>query len=134
MSDPLDARRILLVEDSPVLGELVREMLADMGCEVVGPIGNMAYALEAAAREPIDAAVIDLNIRGGKVYPVARTLDRRGIPFLVVSGYGDWTMPAEWRERPRLVKPFTPEALGAALKAMLADGSGHEPVRHTTRN
>jgi CheY-like chemotaxis protein len=119
MSDRLTDRRILLVEDSPVLGEVVAAMLADLGCEVVGPIGNMAYALEAAAGEPLDAAVIDLNIRGGKVYPVAERLAARGIPFLVVSGYGDWTMPAEWRERPRLTKPFTPEALEEKLRGML---------------
>lgn len=120
MSDRLTARRVLLVEDSPVLGEVVAAMLADLGCQVVGPIGNMAYALEAAAGEPLDAAVIDLNIRGGKVYPVARTLSRRGIPFLVVSGYGDFSMPDEWRDRPTLTKPFTAEALEAELRALLA--------------
>jgi DNA-binding response OmpR family regulator len=119
-ASPLAAPRILLVEDSPVLGEVVRAMLVDMGCAVTGPIGNMAYALEAAAAEPLDAAVIDLNIRGGKVYPVAKLLEGRGIPFLVVSGYGDWTMPAEWRARPRLVKPFTAEALAEKLRGMLA--------------
>ncbi len=118
--DELASRRILLVEDSPVLGEVFAEMLRDLGCEVVGPAGNMAVALALAADEPIDAGVIDLNIRGGKVYPVARVLSGRGIPFLVVSGYGDWTMPAEWRNRPRLVKPFTAEALEAELRALLA--------------
>lgn len=118
--DELASRRIFVVEDSPVLAEVLSEMLADLGCEVVGPAANMAVALELAAAHPIDAAVIDLNIRGGKVYPVARTLSRRGIPFLVVSGYGDWTMPEEWRSRPRLVKPFTAKALEAELRALLA--------------
>ena len=118
--NPLASRRIFVVEDSPVMAEVLAEMLKDFGCEVVGPMGNLGIALEMAAAEAIDAAVIDLNIRGGKVYPVARTLSQRGIPFLVVSGYGDWTMPAEWRTRPRLVKPFTPEALEAELRALLA--------------
>lgn len=121
MPDTLTAARILLVEDSPVLGEVMRAMLAELGCAVTGPIGNLGIALETAATAPVDAAVIDLNIRGGKVYPVAKTLAERGIPFLVVSGYGDWTMPAEWRTRPRLVKPFTSEALAGALKGMLAE-------------
>lgn len=118
--DELASRRILVVEDSPVLAEVLKEMLADLGCVVVGPAGNMAVALELAAAEALDAAVIDLNIRGGKVYPVARTLARRGIPFLVVSGYGNWTMPEEWQARPRLVKPFTAEALEAELRALPA--------------
>lgn len=118
--NPLASRRIFVVEDSPVMAEVLAEMLKDLGCEVVGPMGNLGIALEMAAAEAIDAAVIDLNIRGGKVYPVARTLSQRGIPFLVVSGYGDWTMPAEWRTRPRLVKPFSPEALEAELRALLA--------------
>ena len=118
--NPLASRRIFVVEDSPVMAEVLAEMLKDFGCEVVGPMGNLGIALEMAAAEAIDAAVIDLNIRGGKVYPVARTLSQRGIPFLVVSGYGDWTMPAEWRTRPRLVKPFTAEALEAELRALLA--------------
>jgi DNA-binding response OmpR family regulator len=119
-ADELASRRILVVEDSPVLAEVVSEMLRELGCVVVGPAGTMAVALELAGNERIDAAVIDLNIRGGKVYPVARELNVRGIPFLVVSGYGDWTMPAEWRGRPRLVKPFTSEALAAELRALLA--------------
>jgi CheY-like chemotaxis protein len=118
--DELASRRILVVEDSPVVAEVLSEMLADLGCEVVGPMGNLGIALELAAAERLDAAVIDLNIRGGKVYPVARLLAQRGIPFLVVSGYGDWTMPDEWQDRPRLVKPFTDEALEAELRALLA--------------
>jgi CheY-like chemotaxis protein len=118
--DELASRRILVVEDSPVVGEVLKEMLRDLGCEVVGPMGNLGIALELAADEALDAAVIDLNIRGGKVYPVARLLADRGIPFLVVSGYGDWTMPEEWRARPRLTKPFSADALEAELRALLA--------------
>jgi DNA-binding response OmpR family regulator len=117
--NPLASRRIFVVEDSPVVGEMLAEMLRDLGCEVVGPIGNMAFALEHAAAERLDAAVIDLNIRGGKVFPVARTLATRNIPFLVVSGYGDFSMPEEWKDRPTLTKPFTAEALEAELRALL---------------
>lgn len=116
---PLASRRIFVVEDSPVVAEMLEAMLQDLGCEVVGPMGNLAIALEMAAGEAIDAAVIDLNIRGGKVFPVARTLAERGIPFLVVSGYGDFSLPEEWEDRPRLTKPFSAEALEAELKGLL---------------
>jgi CheY-like chemotaxis protein len=117
--DQLASRRIFVVEDSPVVAEMLEAMLEDLGCDVVGPMGNLAIALEMAAGEKIDAAVIDLNIRGGKVFPVARTLAERGIPFLVVSGYGDFSMPEEWQDRPTLTKPFSQDALEAALKALL---------------
>jgi CheY-like chemotaxis protein len=120
MDNRLSSMRILVVEDSPVVAEVLKEMLLDFGCEVVGPVGNMAVALELAQSERLDAAVIDLNIRGGKVYPVARLLGERGIPFLLASGYADWTMPPEWEGRPRLPKPFTAEALSGALEALLA--------------
>ena len=117
--NPLESRRIFVVEDSPVVAEMLAEMLRDLGCAVVGPIGNMGIALEQAAEEAIDAAVIDLNIRGGKVFPVARALADRGIPFLLMSGYGDFSLPQEWEDRPRLTKPFSAETLDAALKALL---------------
>ena len=115
----LASRRILIVEDSPVVAEVLREMLIDLGCEVVGPTGNMAVAQALAGGEPLDAAVIDLNIRGGKVYPVARTLAGRDIPFLITSGYGDWTMPEEWKGRPRLKKPFKEDELRRKLEELL---------------
>ena len=115
----LASRRILIVEDSPVVAEVLRYTLGDFGCDVVGPTGSMAVALAFAESEPLDAAVIDLNIRGGKVYPVARTLAARDIPFLITSGYGDWTMPEEWKGRPRLKKPFTDEELKKRLEELL---------------
>lgn len=117
--NPLESRRIFVVEDSPVVAEMLAEMLRDLGCAVVGPIGNMGIALEQAAEEAIDAAVIDLNIRGGKVFPVARALADRGIPFLLMSGYGDFSLPQEWEDRPRLTKPFSAETLDAALRSLL---------------
>ena len=117
--NPLESRRIFVVEDSPVVAEMLGEMLRDLGCAVVGPIGNMGIALEQVAEEAIDAAVIDLNIRGGKVFPVARALADRGIPFLLMSGYGDFSLPQEWEDRPRLTKPFSAETLDAALRRLL---------------
>ena len=117
--NPLESRRIFVVEDSPVVAEMLAEMLRDLGCAVVGPTGNMGIALEQAAEEAIDAAVIDLNIRGGKVFPVARALADRGIPFLLMSGYGDFSLPQEWEDRPRLTKPFSAETLDAELRGLL---------------
>ena len=115
----LEGRRILVVEDSPVVAEACEDMLRDMGCVPVGPAINMAAALQLAAGEPLDAAVVDINIRGGKVFPVLGILAGRGIPFLLASGYADWSMPEEWRDRPRLAKPYSPNLLRQSLLDLL---------------
>ena len=116
----LDGRRILVVEDSPVVAEASVGMLRDMGCVVVGPATSMAFALQMAEEEQIDAAVVDINIRGGKAYPVLRILRTRRIPFLLTSGYADWSMPEEWSEEPRLAKPYTPNMLRESLLTLVA--------------
>ena len=119
MTTELPGRRIFVVEDSPVVADDSAEMLQELGCKVVGPAGNMAAALQLAQGEDIDAAIVDLNIRGGKSFGVLKVLERRGIPFLVTSGYADWTMPEEWADRPRLLKPYTPELLRSKLAQLL---------------
>ena len=117
----LHGKRILVIEDSPVVALACEDMLRDMGCAVVGPATNMATALQLASDEEFDAAVVDINIRGGKVFPVLKILAGRGIPFLLASGYADWSMPEEWQERPRLAKPFSPNLLRESLLALIAD-------------
>lgn len=119
-ADGLHGRKILLVEDSPVISDATEMMLRDMGCELVGPVGTMAPALVLAEEEAMDAAVVDINIRGGKAYLLLSVLARRGIPFLLTSGYADWTMPEEWRERPRLAKPYDEAELKQAVQALVA--------------
>jgi CheY-like chemotaxis protein len=119
MTDELNKRRILVIEDSPVVADASEDMLNDLGFEVVGPAGNMATALQLAQEEELDAAIVDVNIRGGKAYSVMKILATRKIPFLLTSGYADWTMPEEWAERPRLAKPYTPNMLRVSLTELL---------------
>jgi CheY-like chemotaxis protein len=118
--EALAGRRVLVVEDSPVVAEATDQMLCDMGCVVVGPATTMAPALEMAGEERLDAALVDLNIRGGKAFPVLKILNERGIPFLLASGYADWSMPEEWQDRPRLAKPYSPNLLRESLIDLLA--------------
>ena len=115
----LEGRRILIVEDSPVVAVACEDMLRDMGCTVIGPATNMAAALELASDEALDGAIVDINIRGGKAFPVLKILGQRDVPFLLASGYADWSMPEEWQERPRLAKPYSPESLRERLIALL---------------
>jgi DNA-binding NtrC family response regulator len=122
----LNGRRILLVEDSPVISEATEMMLRDMGCELVGPAGTMAPALQLATEAPLDAAVVDINIRGGKAFSILKILEGREIPFLLTSGYADWSMPEEWQGRPRLTKPYSEDGLKQALAELLSSASPRE--------
>ena len=119
MTAELSGRRILVVEDSPVVAEDSVDILQSLGCTVVGPAGNMAPALQLAEHEDIDAAIVDINIRGGKAFSVLKILEDRQIPFLLTSGYADWTMPEEWADRPRLAKPYTAHMLEQCLSEVL---------------
>ena len=122
--EALAGRRVLVVEDSPVVAEAAGDMLRDMGCVVVGPATTMAPALEMAGEETLDAAIVDLNIRGGKAFPVLRILRDRSVPFLLTSGYADWSMPEEWQGQPRLAKPYTPNQLRESLLQLLSGQLG----------
>ena len=113
--------RILLVEDSPVVSLRTEDSLTDHGYFVVGPAYDMTQAMDLAAREQIDAAVVDLNIRGEKSFPVLGVLNERDIPFVITSGYANWSMPEEWQDSPRLQKPFEEKKLLDLLDDLIPD-------------
>ena len=110
-------RRILIVEDSPVVGPFTADLLTDLGCAVVGPAPNMAAARELVDAGRFDAALMDVHIRGERVFPLCDSLATRRSPFVLTSGYADWSRPPKWRDRPRLQKPYTIDQVEAALGA-----------------
>ncbi len=110
--------RILVVEDDMMIALQVEEALQALGCLVIGPVGKLDAALRLAGDEQLDAAVLDVNVRGGQVFPVAERLMSRGIPFAFASGYGDWALPEAFRNQPRLTKPFTVRELKARVQAL----------------
>ena len=112
-------RRVLVVEDELIIAELIEEILLDLGAEVLGPVARLDAALQLATQEPIDAAVLDVNIRGGSSYGVADILTQRGIPFVLCSGYGDWALQERYRDRPRLTKPYSMQCLVAEVLQLL---------------
>lgn len=114
----LAGRRVLVVEDEMLIAMAIEETLQGLGCVVVGPVGKVDDALRLANDEALDAAVLDVTIRGGRVYPVAERLIARGVPFVLASGYGEWILPENLRDRPRLTKPFTPEELGERARLL----------------
>jgi DNA-binding response OmpR family regulator len=116
---PLRAARILLVEDEMLVSVLLEDLLTNLGCEIVGPAGDLGRAVDLASIETIDAAFLDLNVDGKEVYPVAAILAERGIPFAFVTGYGVGGVSMIYREWPTLQKPFHADALERILRGML---------------
>jgi len=115
----LKGARILVVEDEWLASILFAELLTEFGCEVVGPASSVAEAVVLASAEAIDAALLDLNVKDEVVYPVARTLADRSIPFVFLTGYAAAVVTDTYRERPALQKPVTAEKLSKILKEML---------------
>lgn len=120
--------RVLVVEDEMLIGLLIEDTLQELGCIVVGPVGKLDAALQLATSETLDVAILDVNIRGGHVYPVAEQLQARGIPFVLASGYGDWALDAAFRGQPRLNKPFTAKDLEEQVKAALQQAPRSGPL------
>ncbi len=111
--------RILLVEDDTMIAVLIESLLLGLGYVVVGPASRLDRALSLARDEPLNGAILDVNIRGGTVFPVAELLRARQIPFILASGYGDWALPADLQGQARLTKPFTADELQARVTALL---------------
>ena len=110
---------VLLVEDEMCLAMMLQDLLEDAGYRVV-KASRIPAALSLAEEEDIDAAILDVNVAGRDVFPVADQLRRRGVPFMFASGYGDRGLPGEFRGYPMLQKPYDPVALGSMLGHVLA--------------
>jgi DNA-binding response OmpR family regulator len=98
-------------------------MLVAAGCLVAGPVPRLSEALDAADRGTFDAAVLDVNLGGDRVYPVADALSRRDVPFVFVTGYSTDVLPCEYAARPRLSKPFKMADLLGQLSSLVAPPS-----------
>lgn len=115
----LASRRILLAEDDYFVMEDLRFGLRRLGATVVGPAPSVADALALVAGGGIDAAVLDVNLRGEHVYPVADALAARGIPFLFATGYSDDMIDARYGRAPVCEKPVRLRDLGRTLAELL---------------
>jgi DNA-binding response OmpR family regulator len=115
----LDGRHVLVVEDEVLIAMLVETALEDENCIIVGPYGGLTEALAAARSEALDLAVLDVNLAGEMVFPVADVLAARGVPFLLLSGYGDLALPADRRHWPICAKPFNLHDLVSTLSKLV---------------
>ncbi len=109
---------MFVVEDESLVAMQLEDMLDELGCRVVGPAMRVRRAFEMLDRgDAIDVAILDVNIAGEKVYPVAERLEAAGVPFLFATGYGRPGLEGRWPERPVVQKPYTPDQIAAAILA-----------------
>ena len=106
MTAALSGVRVLVVEDEFLVAMLIEEMLESAGCVVIGPIPRITEALDAVDRDACDAAVLDINLAGERIDPVAKALSKRNVPFMFVTGYGAAGLPGDYLDRPHICKPF----------------------------
>jgi len=114
--------RLLLVEDEAMVAMLVEDMLTDLGCVVVDVAGTVSrgVALASDGTLSLDGAILDVNLGGEKVYPVAEALTARNVPFVFSTGYGIAGISEAFSHVPVLSKPYDIRVLGQALSAKIA--------------
>jgi CheY-like chemotaxis protein len=113
------ARRILVVEDEAMIRMLLADMLEELGFTIAGEAGRIEEALVAAKTLDFDLAILDVNLNGATIAPVAAVLAERLLPFVFATGYGLNDLPEGFRDRPALRKPFQMEELRATMENAL---------------
>jgi DNA-binding NtrC family response regulator len=119
--------RILVVEDEFLVSLDLAAMLRELGGEVIGPFAGLERATAVARAEALHVALLDVNVGGQLVTPVADALAERTIPFVFCTGYGAASLPAPHAAAPIVMKPCQPQQLKEALLRALDDGAPERP-------
>ena len=111
--------RVLIVEDETILAMLLKDMLRELGCDVVATATQPSQAIAAIQALEIDVAILDINLGGQQSYGIAAELAARNLPFVFSTGYSRSVSGKEHPDKPVLRKPFQVEDLQAALSQAL---------------
>jgi CheY-like chemotaxis protein len=109
---------VLVVEDEPILAMALEDMLADLGCEVIGPASRLQPALRLAGEAQVDAAILDINLHGEHSHAVADLLRARAVPMLFATGYGS-ACSDRFDDVPVLAKPYRQDRLVMLLERLI---------------
>lgn len=111
--------RVLIVEDEPVIAEMLREWVTELGCEALGPVASNEAALALLAQGAVAGAILDIALAGGNSYEVAARLRTLGAPFVFATGHGSESIDPQFRDVPLLQKPFDFDALSEFISSVL---------------
>jgi len=125
----LGGRRVLVVEDEYLLAMDLTERLQELGVEVIGPAATVGGAIVLLEANQVDGAILDINIRGERVYPVADRLKQKNIPFVFTSGYSSELEPDAYASIPRCIKPTDFETVARLLAAEMNPVDANAPQR-----
>ena len=125
----LAGKRVLVIEDEPLIGMVLTDYLTDAGCIPVGPAQNVDRALTLIREETFDAALVDGNLAGRAVDEIAVALTQRRTPFAFVTGYGREALPVGFQEALIVEKPFTQDQVTGALERLLSPGDNVSTLR-----
>lgn len=115
-TEPLKGLRVLVVEDQAPIALQLEDMLVESECEVVGPASRVGQALRLLSDNTVDAAVLDLNVAGELVYPVADALEARGLPYVFATGYDPSDVADRYGHHRVLQKPFSRRVFLQAIR------------------
>jgi DNA-binding response OmpR family regulator len=110
---------IFLVEDEVMIRMMVADMLVELGYSIAAEAGEIEDAIRLARTTPFDIAILDVNVNGKMISPVAEVIEARNRPFIFATGYGAQGLPEEFRDRPALQKPFQMETLATMIERTL---------------
>ena len=115
-------RRILVAEDEGLIALDLEATLLGFGCDVVGPLSELDEIVAAIRGEPLDGALLDVNLRGRQIFDILPRLQALGVPLIITSGYDDLTLfPAPYRAMPRIAKPFAEAELRRICEKVFAN-------------
>jgi len=113
------SRSILIVEDEPLIAMMLEDFLLSLGHEVSGSCDSVSSALEAVNKGAFDLAILDVNLKGENVWPVATALREKGTPFVLASGGHVDPPPPEFKNAPMIEKPYTIDRVTPIIEAAL---------------
>lgn len=116
----LNGLKVFVAEDDALIAMLIEDILADYGCIVVSVCSRLDEAMDTLGQETLDfdVAILDVHLGSEKSFPAADILQGRAIPFVFATGSATEDLPAAWRGRPTLQKPFVHNDVGRVLQEL----------------